>query len=69
MSDGNTIIGTSDKTELEPFPCERPNRHKSVAWKESASSRLGALHLLVVASGGVPPQAACIVDVGPYMLI
>ena len=62
MSDGNTIIGTSDKTELEPFPCERPNRHKSVAWKESASSRLGALHLLVVASGGVPPQAACIVD-------
>jgi len=32
------------------------------AWRESAESRLEAKHLLIVARGGVPPDAARIID-------
>jgi len=62
MSDGDTTNRASAVAELDLFPGEQPDQHKASAWKESASSRLGVLSLLVVASGGQPPSAACIMD-------
>jgi len=52
----------SADAELPKFPGERPQQHAGTAWKEIASSRLGAQQLLAVAHGREPAQAAVIID-------
>ena len=55
-------LGTTGVVVLPDFPGDRPHQHVATAWKESAESRLGAKQLQIVARGGVPPDAARIID-------
>ena len=53
---------SADGAELLTFPGERPKQHAATAWRESATSRLGAAQLLAVANRHEPPAAAIIID-------
>ena len=50
------------QVKLEDFPGEEPYLHKGKAWIESSQSVLASHNLLVVANGGLHPDAAKIVD-------
>ena len=53
---------STNVVELPIFPGERPRSGEATAWREVASSRLGAAQLLAVANGQDPPEAAIIID-------
>ena len=60
---GHNDTKAEGTVKLEPFPGEEPYTHKGKAWVESSQAVFASHNLLVVANGGLHPEAAKIIDI------
>ena len=72
QTSGTTMPDAAGVTKTKPtalhedfpqLPGEQVLAHQGSAWWEAAEARLAAKKLLVVAQGGIPPEAESILDV------
>ena len=59
----NSDLTNSNIKDFPQYPGEGCLQHAAAMYKEQVETRLAANHLLVVAQGGSPPAADCIIDV------